>query len=150
MTTQFPYFASNFGTEGEHISPLPNQPARLRMKAGDASKWLSALRSGKYTQARGELFCQENGGFCCLGVLEHSVCGDVENRGFPTTDWMTKNHVHFFKNYDFDSNDITFQIQVHREDGRLVLEWTSASGLNDAQVPFAVIADLIEPLIETY
>jgi len=30
-------------------------------------KWLKALRSGKYTQARNRLKCKE--GFCCLGVL---------------------------------------------------------------------------------
>lgn len=34
------------------------------------SKWIKALRSGKYKQARGILL-QTNGAMCCLGVLAH-------------------------------------------------------------------------------
>ena len=32
-------------------------------------RWLRALRSGEYSQGRGQLFDPETGGYCCLGVL---------------------------------------------------------------------------------
>ena len=38
------------------------------MKADIAEKWITALRSGEYTQATDALR-DEMGGFCCLGVL---------------------------------------------------------------------------------
>lgn len=34
-----------------------------------AEKWVAALRSGKYEQAKGTLKSINQGGFCCLGVL---------------------------------------------------------------------------------
>ena len=37
------------------------------MKKSIMKKWVAALRSGKYTQARGQL--RKTEGFCCLGVL---------------------------------------------------------------------------------
>lgn len=37
------------------------------MKEDIAQRWVDALRSGKYSQAKGSL--QKIGGFCCLGVL---------------------------------------------------------------------------------
>lgn len=33
------------------------------------SKWINALRSGRYEQARGTLLALKSGGMCCLGVL---------------------------------------------------------------------------------
>ena len=59
------------------------------MKKSIANKWVEALRSGKYQQAKGKLvvFDEEHEkavGFCCLGVLG-AVCGieltDLERRG---------------------------------------------------------------------
>jgi len=37
------------------------------MKTDIQDRWTTALRSGKYSQARGKLI--RDGGFCCLGVL---------------------------------------------------------------------------------
>lgn len=37
------------------------------------AKWVAALRSGEYKQARGEMLSSD-GGMCCLGVLER-ICG---------------------------------------------------------------------------
>lgn len=34
-------------------------------------KWIKALRSGKYKQARKKLLSPKTGGMCCLGVLCH-------------------------------------------------------------------------------
>lgn len=38
------------------------------MDAQLKAKWIEALRSGKYEQARGRLHTRD-GGYCCLGVL---------------------------------------------------------------------------------
>lgn len=48
----------------------------IYMKRADWEKWDSALRSGKYQQCEGTLTNGE--GFCCLGVLEQVLDGDVE------------------------------------------------------------------------
>lgn len=37
------------------------------MKAELKQKWIDALRSGKYSQAKGRL--EDGGSYCCLGVL---------------------------------------------------------------------------------
>lgn len=42
------------------------------------AKWLTNLLNGKYKQARGALYNHYNGGYCCLGVLEHTADGKVE------------------------------------------------------------------------
>lgn len=42
-------------------------------------KWLKALRSGEYKQAKGTLYDPAIKGFCCLGVLQHlATDGQVE------------------------------------------------------------------------
>jgi hypothetical protein len=33
------------------------------------TKWLAALRGGKYEQGRGQLYRKSDGTFCCIGVL---------------------------------------------------------------------------------
>lgn len=43
-----------------------------------AFKWIEALRSGKYTQAKGNMRVKQKDGsyaYCCLGVLRHEVLG---------------------------------------------------------------------------
>jgi hypothetical protein len=39
------------------------------MDAELKAKWVAALRSGEYEQARGMLHDEQHGGYCCLGVL---------------------------------------------------------------------------------
>jgi hypothetical protein len=39
-----------------------------KMDAQLKAKWVKALRSGKYKQARGRLKNPRTGGFCCIGV----------------------------------------------------------------------------------
>ncbi len=39
------------------------------MKKNIATKWVKALRSGKYKQGYGRLHDPESNGYCCLGVL---------------------------------------------------------------------------------
>lgn len=38
------------------------------------SKWVDALRSGKYKQGNGALYDSNRGEYCCLGVGAH-ICG---------------------------------------------------------------------------
>jgi hypothetical protein len=42
---------------------------RMNMDTDLKTKWVEALRSGRYSQATEVLHDEENGGFCCLGVL---------------------------------------------------------------------------------
>lgn len=62
-------------------------------------KWLNALRSGKYKQGKGAL--EKDGKYCCLGVLQCVVDGDVERSskggslGFPSGKWLKKNAIYF-------------------------------------------------------
>lgn len=45
------------------------------MDAELKAKWVAALRSGEYQQARGVYY--KNGAYCCLGVLEAVATGSV-------------------------------------------------------------------------
>lgn len=40
-----------------------------------ATKWVEALRSGDYKQAKSILYDKEENAYCCLGVLYKIVCG---------------------------------------------------------------------------
>jgi len=47
------------------------------------SKWLTALRSGEYEQARGDL--SRGKGFCCLGVLCQVAGLELEKQSYGVT-----------------------------------------------------------------
>jgi len=49
------------------------------MKKDVAMKWVKALRSGKYKQAKESLQNQNENGYCCLGVL----CKIAEKENIP-------------------------------------------------------------------
>lgn len=49
----------------------------IRMPQWMKDKWITALRSGEYKQGRHALKTTD-GSYCCLGVLQHVVNGDVE------------------------------------------------------------------------
>ena len=49
----------------------------MRMPQEIKTKWIEALRSGEYKQGR-EWLLDNGGGYCCLGVLQMCVLGDVE------------------------------------------------------------------------
>lgn len=69
----------------------------MRMKAEDKAKWLEALRSGEYGQVD-NILC-EDGKYCCLGVLEVILDGDVERNvsgnvlGSPTCDFLSRHGI---------------------------------------------------------
>jgi hypothetical protein len=47
------------------------------------AKWVAALRSGEYTQARGQMIksCATGYTYCCLGVAYHILNGDTFYNG---------------------------------------------------------------------
>ena len=69
----------------------------MKMKAEDKAKWLEALRSGEYGQTDNTL-CRD-GRYCCLGVLETILDGDVERKvdgsalGSPTCDFLSRHSI---------------------------------------------------------
>ena len=98
------------------------------------NKWLKALRSGKYKQAKGTLYSEAKNGYCCLGVLQ--VClGDVEKHlGLPSGRWLALHDVRFL---DAEGG--------YGTDPALSKTGLTASNLNDDyKKGFKYIADLIE------
>ena len=69
----------------------------MGMKAEDKAKWLEALRSGEYEQIDSTL-CAD-GRYCCLGVLETILDGDVEKdemgmpQSSPTCDFLNRHSI---------------------------------------------------------
>lgn len=76
----------------------------ISMKKADWEKWDAALRSGEYVQGTGALR-DSNGRYCCLGVLEVALEGEVEMmnqngrspepRPEPSLDWLADHGVEF-------------------------------------------------------
>lgn len=70
----------------------------MRMPQELKTKWIEALESGEYKQGARSL-CTPDGAYCCLGVLQHVVDGDVErgdsglSKGYPTPGWYDKNRI---------------------------------------------------------
>ena len=62
-------------------------------------RWLAALRSGKYRQGKGTLKYGAN--YCCLGVLQHCLTGNVERDAtglplkMPTDEWLHARGIKF-------------------------------------------------------
>jgi hypothetical protein len=114
------------------------------------SAWLAALRSGEYKQAKGCMFDTSTDGYCCLGVLEHVVSGEVEtnitdgeDKKLPSFEWLERNGIQFFRPTYVDNGKgwaLTTNPLLLCDGTR---EW-SASVLNDSGKPFTEIADFIE------
>jgi hypothetical protein len=109
-------------------------------------KWLAALRSGEYKQGKGSLFVEHENSYCCMGVLQHCLTGDVERSelGYalacPTGAWLNEHNITFMLNGYKDSVP------------SFVLEgaYTNAIKMNDSYInkTFLEIADAIEDQIE--
>lgn len=116
--------------------------AYIQMKREDATKWLAALRSGEYKQTKRMLARLEEDGtesFCCLGVLQKVLDGDVERVqscaiGVPTMGWLERHGI-VFLDVDLNACHVPYIESVHQY----------ASVLNDeGGLTFAEIADLLE------
>lgn len=95
------------------------------------AKWLEALRSGKYKQGTGRLF-RPGDTYCCLGVLsaeQGRLTGEYDGPDGSSLVLSEDNPLHFVNDY------------------RACLVGGVPFGLvalNDAEIPFSVIADIIE------
>lgn len=67
-------------------------------------KWDKALRSGEYQQGQERL--ERDGKYCCLGVLQHCLTGEVEMEDWdgvlpdlpnllPSLMWLNKHNIRF-------------------------------------------------------
>lgn len=119
-------------------------------------KWIAALKSGKYKQAIGGL--KSDNGYCCLGVL----CDIVNPEGWARDDLEYNAGDNYHKMYgkaDFIPEEIAAELEMDvnpevkvenpaydselddESDKYIHIELSS---LNDDEVPFEKIADLIE------
>jgi len=112
----------------------------IRMPQWMKDKWVAALRSGEYEQGHHRL--KTGYGYCCLGVLQHSLYGDVErhkngaSRPTPSPKWCTDNGVEFEQR---TSPWVPSNLNIS-----LVI-------LNDrGEATFDQIADIIEKGVEGY
>lgn len=114
----------------------------IRMPKESLAKWLAALRSGKYKQGMYALETPD-GGYCCLGVLQHCLDGGVERRvdggskGLPSLHWLRLHNIKFVER-DVLENVVPFLPTLNAR----------AAGANDLGVPFDKIADAIEACAE--
>lgn len=109
------------------------------------AKWIEALRSGKYNQAREILYNGE--GYCCLGILcDISGLGKwTEDREYINTfgddsSLTTLPEFVFTAMGFYESNPIPLQgmnLDIRKGDGSL-------AELNDNGFTFSQIADIIE------
>jgi hypothetical protein len=119
----------------------------IRMPKENLDAWLTALRSGNFAQGRRALLDEVTGGYCCLGVLEHCLTGEIERhpdgspKEYPSESWLADQQITFF---DDDGKVTTNPVVFFDGDD------TRAAILNDAGVSFSVIANLIEEHTETF
>jgi hypothetical protein len=112
--------------------------------------WVTALRSGKYKQSIGILKCEF--GYCCLGVLQEAIAGDVEY--FPHQD-ANKRALTFPSFSWLEQYEITWKMDNCLSQSPYFKWWKdeyyTANILNDLyHLSFDQIADLIEEQVEGY
>lgn len=111
----------------------------MKLPVAVKAKWLKALRSGKYKQAKETLYDSETCGFCCLGVLEH-VCmnGKVEDRDLPSLQF-----------YEHIGAWVRISPFAAVKDAISDADIDELADMNDRGVPFKDIADHIDYRIGT-
>jgi hypothetical protein len=122
----------------------------FRIKKEHLTKWVDALRSGKYKQGVNSLK-REDGSFCCLGVLQDVLDGKVETNtatgqsmGLPTGEWAKSKGI----------EDLTTRSGIGPYFNPLLYVGRTAlpaSECNDHQrCSFSDIATMLEEAAETY
>jgi hypothetical protein len=126
----------------------------MRMPKEMLRKWLAALRSGEFSQCQGKL--EKDGSYCCLGVLQKVVDGDVERHishnpgragasfGTPTSEWCTNKGIMFENEGELDRWSLP---SVKDTIGRSVTAWQANDNVG---LSFPQIADAIEKHAEGY
>jgi hypothetical protein len=98
-------------------------------------KWLDALRSGHYAKGCGQL--EDNGTYCCLGVLQHCWDGKCEHTSIPTDTWAKS------KGLNPTEKDCWSPTVIFKNSSMGLWE------LNDVKrLSFTAIADIIEAQCE--
>ena len=90
-------------------------------------KWLKALRSGKYTQARNRLKC--NQGFCCLGVLMNTYDSNGWEEANGGDMYHKSNKYGYTDTYD-EGDELYGEAS---EDAELTLDTLSTFGISHDQ-----------------
>ena len=114
---------------------------KMKMPSKLKAKWLKALRSGEYGQTRNTM-CDGKGNFCCLGVLEHVAMKGAVEYNDEFEDYL-----------DFPSADFWKYAGITGAAGAHVGKWGFAQGLaelNDNDVSFTELADIIEKRVKEY
>lgn len=99
------------------------------------SKWVDALRSGKYKQGRGYL-CRDDA-YCCLGVL-CDISGIGEWKNVPDENGLT-----YVTSQDQDRFGLPYSVREEIPESKLHILSTLAC-MNDDGVSFETIAKEIE------
>ena len=112
-------------------------------------KWIAALRSGEYKQAKHVMFDKviDGGGYCCLGVLQHCISGKIVKQEMletPSRVWLAEHNINFYDGENTCSTAPVFHIIDDM--GEEVEVW--ATVLNDDGKSFEFISHLIEEQIE--
>lgn len=125
------------------------------MNAEVKQKWLDALRSGEYKQAKSAL--RNGDGYCCLGVLcdlhakatghvwgdEDEYLGQCDLLPKEVCDWaeLVSDQVN-----EHGENEFDISVDSRLLDDNVVNEYTNPSlaGLNDEDNDFPTIAAIIE------
>ncbi len=115
---------------------MKNDKATIRMSREKFERWESALLSGEYQQAKGAL--KEAGGYCCLGVLQHCLTGEVEDRGTPSLRWLKNQKINFIARDGLWPATTPFILSAN---------W-QVDQLNDQGMPFPEIAKLLRESVE--
>lgn len=112
----------------------------IRMPKELADKWLAALRSGEYKQAKEVLYNEETNGYCCLGVLQKCISGEIvpdPSAELPDRDWLDSHNIKFIDMY----NGENLSPYIEKTKSHIAIE-------NDNGKSFDQIADLIESELE--
>ena len=129
----------------------------IRMKKQDKEAWLKALREETYPRGKGRLK-DENGGYCCIGVLQMALDGKVETWsaggsacGMPTPRWWeTKGITALGTCADVSQGLVALTPQPYKE-GEMEFDLDYIPQVNDkTNLTFPEIADLLDPIIEVY
>lgn len=110
-------------------------------------KWDKALRSGKYKQGKDYLYNEATEGYCCLGVLQKELSGEVErhaggaSRSLPSVNWLNDNGIQFIPCIIDDE-------VACAEDAYLPELGSRAAVANDMGVSFVDIADAIKQAVQ--
>jgi hypothetical protein len=121
----------------------------IRMKKEYLDKWLAALRSGKYKQGKHQLKT-DSGAFCCLGVLQQELDGEVESQDgkplqTPSSSWLKDKEITFHYSPLY-SKTIGGCQNPHLP----TLDTTAAEANDRHNKTFLEIADAIEEATETF